>query len=571
VTSSASTVALIPKPSSTPRGKSVAQGVLAIAPTSRTARAENAASTAKDANAASFSDALKDATRTGKRQAERGPAAGHDTRQDQTASDANVRDDAPETRDAVPGKSASDSMTRETSAAPADDAVSEPEPTAQVDSTSPTDAKPATSIASTAASAVSVESVASESVQSAAAQNAAGATSKSVVNKSKAKATDPLGLIPREHAATNESASGASAKNAESANPDARGTAAGDDTIVLQGQASTVASEAQMSTASDTAASVSSRARESEADADASKNDSDATPAKTNDRSDAAHAARESHRDVANTRDAQQATPLARESVGHDATAREGNLAGFDAAATRGGTSNKGDAIKLAVSMAAHGTESTDGAAESLNAQAARGLAAAFKHKGGTVTLNLTPETLGQIKVKITVDDAKVSALIQTSTEQAKRMLEQSGETLRSALESKGLSVDRLQITHVSPTMNELRDVGRSSNDGRQQGDSPQQQTGGDSRSSGGGGSNGGGGQGSFEDQARAWREPRAGGIFDLGELNTELTGVASSVGAPAASPVSAMRSSAGNAFVAPTTRDGARVGVVRLSVDALA
>ncbi|MCC6676957.1 MAG: flagellar hook-length control protein FliK [Phycisphaerales bacterium] len=81
-----------------------------------------------------------------------------------------------------------------------------------------------------------------------------------------------------------------------------------------------------------------------------------------------------------------------------------------------------------------------------LEAQLARGLAAALKQREGHVTLRLTPETLGKLRIDLNITDDRVTAQIAASTEQARRLLKENVVSLRTALEATGLGVDRIEV-----------------------------------------------------------------------------------------------------------------------------
>jgi hypothetical protein len=81
-----------------------------------------------------------------------------------------------------------------------------------------------------------------------------------------------------------------------------------------------------------------------------------------------------------------------------------------------------------------------------LAAQAMRGLAALLRNKGGRVTMRLTPEALGELKVSMRLDKDRVWARIEASSESARDLLKDQGGSLRSALEARGLKVERLEI-----------------------------------------------------------------------------------------------------------------------------
>ncbi|MEN0019335.1 MAG: flagellar hook-length control protein FliK [Planctomycetota bacterium] len=81
-----------------------------------------------------------------------------------------------------------------------------------------------------------------------------------------------------------------------------------------------------------------------------------------------------------------------------------------------------------------------------MEAQIARGLAAAMQRKDGTATLTLRPDGLGRLQVQVAVRQDVVTATFRATTEQARALLEASQLSLRGALESRGLQVDRLVI-----------------------------------------------------------------------------------------------------------------------------
>ena len=81
-----------------------------------------------------------------------------------------------------------------------------------------------------------------------------------------------------------------------------------------------------------------------------------------------------------------------------------------------------------------------------VEAQVARGLAAALQQKDGSVTLRLNPENLGFVRIQISVQGGSVEGLIEASSEPARLLLESSLHTLRGALEARGLEVSRLSV-----------------------------------------------------------------------------------------------------------------------------
>jgi flagellar hook-length control protein FliK len=64
--------------------------------------------------------------------------------------------------------------------------------------------------------------------------------------------------------------------------------------------------------------------------------------------------------------------------------------------------------------------------------------------------LTLTPEHLGQVDVRISVQNGQLTALFVTDTSAAKDMLDNQLALLRANLQSQGLSVDKLEVSQQS-------------------------------------------------------------------------------------------------------------------------
>ncbi len=83
----------------------------------------------------------------------------------------------------------------------------------------------------------------------------------------------------------------------------------------------------------------------------------------------------------------------------------------------------------------------------------------------------LNPEHLGQVDVKISIQDGQLLAQFITEKHGAKDALEQQMAQLRSALQAQGLQVDKLEVTQSSGTFSEMYHGGQGfeSNSGQQQ------------------------------------------------------------------------------------------------------
>lgn len=108
-------------------------------------------------------------------------------------------------------------------------------------------------------------------------------------------------------------------------------------------------------------------------------------------------------------------------------------------------------------------------------AQVGRGLAQALKSGEGTVTLRLRPQNLGQLNVRVAVEDQRVTATFEARSAEAQRLLEGSRDALRLQLETRGLQVERIDVRLVdegSQAGTRFADVGEGGADRGQDGQS---------------------------------------------------------------------------------------------------
>jgi hypothetical protein len=76
-----------------------------------------------------------------------------------------------------------------------------------------------------------------------------------------------------------------------------------------------------------------------------------------------------------------------------------------------------------------------------------RGFSAVMRQNGGSVVIRLIPETLGPLRISMTLDKTSVSVMLDASTPQAHELLTSNLGSLRQSLESQGLRVDRMGVT----------------------------------------------------------------------------------------------------------------------------
>src|SRR5262249_30205130 len=69
--------------------------------------------------------------------------------------------------------------------------------------------------------------------------------------------------------------------------------------------------------------------------------------------------------------------------------------------------------------------------------------------KGGTMQIRLDPPELGALSVTVSMKDGLMSASFETSNDDATRLLSHSLTQLKTAMESAGVSVDKLQVSQA--------------------------------------------------------------------------------------------------------------------------
>lgn len=111
----------------------------------------------------------------------------------------------------------------------------------------------------------------------------------------------------------------------------------------------------------------------------------------------------------------------------------------------------------------------------SVEAQIARGLSAMLRQRGGSVTLRLSPESLGLVRVEVRVNEGRVFVRIEAQTDPARRLLADHLSSLRLALEDQGLRIDRVEVSRPRDAAEDGATDGRDhrGQQGRGGGDTP--------------------------------------------------------------------------------------------------
>lgn len=95
-------------------------------------------------------------------------------------------------------------------------------------------------------------------------------------------------------------------------------------------------------------------------------------------------------------------------------------------------------------------------AADPFASPVVRGLQTMVHHRGGVMTMRLDPPELGALRVQVSIVGGSVSARFDAQSLAAQQLLHRHMPTLRSALESQGLNVERLTVTGpAAPGMSE--------------------------------------------------------------------------------------------------------------------
>lgn len=136
---------------------------------------------------------------------------------------------------------------------------------------------------------------------------------------------------------------------------------------------------------------------------------------------------------------------------GGNGTSNQSSGQNVNAGAGRTGAGGKMVQFSLRNAQGGSSADATQAQEQPVEAQAVRGLAAVLRQKGGTVTLRLAPESLGELRISMKLEGAQVWAEIETSSDSARQLLEDQRDSLRGALEARGLKVERLEVSSVKP------------------------------------------------------------------------------------------------------------------------
>lgn len=94
------------------------------------------------------------------------------------------------------------------------------------------------------------------------------------------------------------------------------------------------------------------------------------------------------------------------------------------------------------------GSQPSPGAdrARPLLTQVSRGVASILRQEGGSLSLKLRPDTLGELKINLRVQNGSVEATFKADNAQARDLLKSTLSQLKETLETNGVRVDRLRV-----------------------------------------------------------------------------------------------------------------------------
>ena len=87
------------------------------------------------------------------------------------------------------------------------------------------------------------------------------------------------------------------------------------------------------------------------------------------------------------------------------------------------------------------------------------------------MNITLNPPDLGAMQITVRMEDGVMSATFQTSNDQATRLLSHTLGQLKEALETQGVSVDRLHVRQASNSQNSSGKSNDSESGGKQSSD----------------------------------------------------------------------------------------------------
>ncbi|QOJ01295.1 MAG: flagellar hook-length control protein FliK [Phycisphaeraceae bacterium] len=130
----------------------------------------------------------------------------------------------------------------------------------------------------------------------------------------------------------------------------------------------------------------------------------------------------------------------------HTLGLKDGEFAPALSARSTSLTSDRAGVLRVSAGPT-HGSSAAGGVNQDrIDDQVAKGLAAAFRHKGGTLTLRLSPEALGPLRIDVRLEGGLVTARFEPTTVRAFEALAGGLEGLSKSMQGRGLSVDRIEV-----------------------------------------------------------------------------------------------------------------------------
>lgn len=130
--------------------------------------------------------------------------------------------------------------------------------------------------------------------------------------------------------------------------------------------------------------------------------------------------------------------------------------------------------LKLKTTASNGSQQLSDAEVSAVETQIGRGLTSAFRQNTPQVTLWMSPETLGKVRIQLTFDQGTISARFEATSEATKDLLAQNMGALRDALQSRGLTAQHIEVVSI-PDWSQ-QSGGQTGNGGRTSGGELSQQ-----------------------------------------------------------------------------------------------
>jgi len=132
--------------------------------------------------------------------------------------------------------------------------------------------------------------------------------------------------------------------------------------------------------------------------------------------------------------------------------------------------------LKMAPASANNSPQLSEAEITAAETQIGRGLTAAFRQNTPQVTLWMSPETLGKVRIQLTFDQGTIAARFEATSDATKELLSQNMGALRDALQSRGLTATQIEVVSI-PDWSQQNNPQSGTNQGSSTNQPPQNQS----------------------------------------------------------------------------------------------